>query len=59
LKMLRLEEARMRLLRASEVGGSVTNVAASCGFGHPGIFAREYKRRFGETPSDTLKRGAT
>jgi transcriptional regulator GlxA family with amidase domain len=27
----------------------------SCGFGHMGRFSAEYRRRFGESPSETLK----
>jgi AraC-like DNA-binding protein len=57
LKALRLEESRRRLLKTAAVGGSVTDIAMSCGFNHAGIFARAYKRRFGETPSETLRRG--
>ena len=34
------------------------DVAARCGFPHFGRFAVEYRRRYGETPSQTLKRQA-
>jgi tetratricopeptide (TPR) repeat protein len=36
----------------------VMDVAAKCGFPHVGRFAVEYRRRYGETPSQTLKRQA-
>ncbi|MGH9886640.1 MAG: AraC family transcriptional regulator, partial [bacterium] len=57
LKQLRLQVARERLLRAAEVGGSVTAIATSCGFPHLGMFSRDYKLRYGESPSATLRRG--
>jgi AraC-like DNA-binding protein len=34
------------------------NVALRCGFAHCGRFSVEYRRRYGETPSQTLKRQA-
>lgn len=57
LKTLRLEEARRKLLRASEAGGTVTEIAIDCGFTYLSAFSREYKRRFNESPSETLKQG--
>jgi AraC-like DNA-binding protein len=52
-----------RLLRAKEIlllaapETSVSSVASRCGFESPGHFAKRYSNRFGELPSDTLKRG--
>jgi AraC-like DNA-binding protein len=52
----------IRLLRAREVllggapGTSVNSVALKCGFRNPGHFAKNYLVRFGELPSETLKR---
>ncbi|MGH7290111.1 MAG: AraC family transcriptional regulator, partial [Myxococcota bacterium] len=57
LKELRLQVARERLLRAAESGGKVTAIATNCGFPHLGMFSRDYKRRYGESPSATLRRG--
>ena len=37
-------------------GSGKTLVAAQIGFWHFGRFASEYRRVFGEVPSDTLKR---
>jgi TolB-like protein len=51
---LRLEAAR-RSLRSAGKHTAVTTVACSHGFGHFGQFAVQYKRRFGELPSDTLR----
>ena len=34
------------------------DVAARCGFPHFGRFAVAYRRRYGETPSQTLRRQA-
>jgi AraC-like DNA-binding protein len=52
---VRMRLARRTLLDARE-GARVTTVAFECGFSHLGRFAVEYKRRFGESPSETLKR---
>jgi AraC-like DNA-binding protein len=56
LRRRRLEAAHRTLL-ASEPGfESVTNVALSYGFAHLGRFAGEYRKAFGESPSETLRR---
>ena len=57
LRNARLELARSELLTARERNLTVTDVALACGFGHMSKFARAYQRRFGEKPSDTLRRG--
>ena len=47
-------------LAASAVGGrSVTDIALACGFNHLGKFAKCYRARFGETPSETRRRAQT
>jgi transcriptional regulator GlxA family with amidase domain len=58
LRALRLELARSELARAGREGGSVASVATVCGFGHIGRFAGDYQTRFGESPSQTLRRGS-
>lgn len=50
----RLDEARRRLLTGEP---RVADVALDCGFAHLGRFSRTYRDRFGENPSDTLRRG--
>jgi AraC-like DNA-binding protein len=51
LRDVRLDMAH-RLL-STEVDVSVTDVALSCGFSHLGRFARDYRRRYGSSPSET------
>jgi AraC-like DNA-binding protein len=55
LRDRRLELARERLLRSGP-GTTVTGVALDSGFGHLGDFGVAYRARFGERPSDTLRR---
>lgn len=55
LRNLRFEKARQELFNA-KVGMSVTEIALRWGFGHLGRFAVEYRKRFGESPSETLWR---
>jgi AraC-like DNA-binding protein len=54
LRELRLRHAR-RFLQRADKATTVTEIALACGFGDPGRFSREYRRAFGELPSDTLK----
>jgi AraC-like DNA-binding protein len=56
LRAIRLELARTELAR----GGprrSVAAIASALELGHLGRFARDYRFRFGEPPSQTLRRG--
>ncbi|MEM7571047.1 MAG: AraC family transcriptional regulator [Pseudomonadota bacterium] len=53
-KNIRLERVRQDLLRAQD-GTSVTEAAMRWGFTQLGRFSGEYKKRFGESPSDTLR----
>ena len=55
LKMLRLNSAHHDLLRAG-ARTRVTDVALDWGFVHFGWFSQDYRRLFGETPSQTLHR---
>jgi AraC-like DNA-binding protein/tetratricopeptide (TPR) repeat protein len=52
----RFEQVRRKLLRAPP-GANVTQIASDCGFNHVGRFALTYRRRYGESPSDTLNWG--
>jgi AraC-like DNA-binding protein len=55
LRSERLNLAHSRL-RSPKKNGSVTSVAHGTGFTHLSAFATQYKARFGESPSVTLKR---
>lgn len=57
LQDIRFERARRQLLQGAP-GLKVMDVAARCGLTHFGRFSVEYRRRYGETPSQTLKRQA-
>jgi AraC-like DNA-binding protein len=56
LRQVRLREAH-RELRGAEAGSTtVGDVAARWGFGHQGRFTAEYRRCYGCSPSETLRR---
>ena len=57
LRDLRLEYARGELLKSSRTNLSVTDIATAFGFMHLSKFAKYYKARFGEAPSETARRG--
>jgi transcriptional regulator GlxA family with amidase domain len=52
----RLETVRGELLAAEPGSTSVTQVALRYGFAHLGRFSVEYRKLFGERPSETLAR---
>jgi AraC-like DNA-binding protein len=55
VKEVRLRHAREKL-QATDQNPSVTETAIACGFGNLGHFAKDYFKRFGERPSETVKR---
>ncbi|HEX3216630.1 MAG TPA: helix-turn-helix transcriptional regulator, partial [Aestuariivirgaceae bacterium] len=55
LRDCRLDQAH-RMLSAALPSLTATTVAYDCGFPHLGEFAQSYRRRFGERPSETLRR---
>jgi AraC-like DNA-binding protein len=55
LRDCRLDLAH-HMLSASPAGQTTTSIAYDCGFGHLGEFAEAYRIRFGEPPSQTLRR---
>lgn len=56
VKLLRLHGIRQRLLRAQPADIQIGALAETWGFHNPGHFARDYRRLFGESPRDTLRR---
>jgi AraC-like DNA-binding protein len=54
-KQVRLDRAREDLLSGDRRTSSVTDIALKWGFSHLSNFAADYARRFGETPSKTLR----
>jgi AraC-like DNA-binding protein len=56
LKARRLSMVRQQLLRSHSEQVSIGEAAATQGFTHVGQFAADYRRAFGETPSETLAR---
>jgi len=55
LRSARYEKVREALRRA-EPEESITEIAARWGFSHLGRFSVDYRKRFGEPPSATLRR---
>jgi transcriptional regulator GlxA family with amidase domain len=55
LRRARLERIN-EALRTGEGSGTISDLAIAWGFTHMGRFSAEYRRHFGEAPSETLKR---
>ena len=55
LRETRLRHARELLVAADHGSTKVAEVALACGFAHLGRFSATYAKRFGESPSATLK----
>ncbi|WP_255286419.1 helix-turn-helix transcriptional regulator [Cupriavidus oxalaticus] len=55
LRLLRLHGARADLQQARQGKGTVSAIALRHGFTHLSLFSREYRREFGELPSQTLR----
>jgi AraC-like DNA-binding protein len=55
LRAARFERVR-EALQSGQVTGNITHLATAWGFSHMGRFSAEYRKRFGERPSETLKR---
>ncbi|MGI9523531.1 MAG: helix-turn-helix domain-containing protein [Hyphomicrobiaceae bacterium] len=51
---LRLDRARKRIVNAGPEA-NITQIAIMSGFTHAGAFSINYKRRFGESPSQTAR----
>ena len=59
LNAFRLFSARRRLRAADPRTMNVADVANECGFWHLGQFAADYRERFEELPSQTLRSGSS
>lgn len=55
LKVQRLNGVRQQLKASTADQVTVTNIAIQWGFWHMGQFAKDYKKMFGECPSETLR----
>ena len=55
LKKIRLEKIRERLTSGNPDGETITELALEYNFNHLSRFAADYKKHFGELPSETLK----
>jgi AraC-like DNA-binding protein len=55
LKLTRLDFVHLALKEADPAISNVTDIALGNGFSQLGKFSTEYKERFGESPSETLK----
>ncbi|WP_346891601.1 helix-turn-helix transcriptional regulator [uncultured Roseibium sp.] len=59
LKEVRLNLARRALLEArADKGMPVTGIALDCGYENPSQFSRDYRARFHETPTETVRRAS-
>ena len=58
LRNQRLSLARKELATARQRNLSVTDVAYTCGFAHLSKFAAAYQKKYGEKPSETLRKGS-
>ncbi|HVV10533.1 AraC family transcriptional regulator [Amycolatopsis sp.] len=56
LREIRLQRVHEQLKTETADGRTVTEIALEWGFAHQGHFATRYQRRFGEKPSETLRR---
>lgn len=56
LRTVRLNGVRRDLKRNSNISAGVNDIATRWGFWHLGKFSSDYKRQFGEMPSDTLRK---
>jgi AraC-like DNA-binding protein len=54
----RLDKVHETLCQEPATAGTVTEIALMWGFNHLGRFSNSYRRRFGESPSQTMRRHA-
>jgi AraC-like DNA-binding protein len=58
LRSVRLQKVHDELVQTTSSAITVTEVAVKWGFGHLSHFTAHYKRKFGELPSETLRKQA-
>jgi AraC-like DNA-binding protein len=58
LRRIRLDHVRAELVNTARSDIRITDVAMRWGFFHPSRFAQQYRDRYGELPSDTVRRHA-
>ncbi|MFG1949365.1 AraC family transcriptional regulator [Nonomuraea sp. NPDC048826] len=58
LRRVRLARVHDELRTADPARATVTTVAARWGFLHQGRFAAQYRQRYGQSPSETLRKGS-
>ena len=56
IKALRMNAARNDLVRGDSKSAQVVEIASGWGFQHMGQFSSDYRKMFGEKPSETLRR---
>jgi len=56
LKQVRLQRVNEELQNANQASETIAQIALRWGFHHLGHFATDYKKMFGESPSDTLRK---
>ena len=56
LRDYRLNLSRQKLENDRDTDLNITEIALNCGFSHLSKFAKCYRQRFGETPSETRKK---
>jgi AraC-like DNA-binding protein len=56
VKQRRMEQVQRELMAANPKQNTVTHLALEFGFHHLGQFSVDYKKTFGESPSETLRR---
>jgi AraC-like DNA-binding protein len=57
LKHVRLDGARAALRKAGPLRRTVTEIALAAGYTSVSRFCRDYRARFGETPTATMREG--
>lgn len=58
-KEMRLERVHAEILAGRCPEGGLTGLAMDWGFNHAGLFAADYRRKFGHPPSETLRARAS